>query len=81
MPSSTKTSEDEQAGWSARRFPHGVGSMILEPLEALGLLTQVPTEGAKPLSLVRDWDLETRWAATPFSRRFTPSHDTSATLP
>jgi len=57
--------EAEQAGWSARQFPHVVGSVILEPLEALGLLTQVPTEGVKSLSLVRDWVLETRWAATP----------------
>jgi len=57
--------EAEQARWGGPLFPHVVAAVILEPLEALGLLTQVPREGAKPFSLLRDWDLETRWAATP----------------
>jgi len=57
--------EAEQARWGGPLFPHVVAAVILEPLETLGLLTQVPREGAKPFSLLRDWDLETRWAATP----------------
>ena len=60
--------EAQQAGWGARHFPDVVAAVILEPLEALGLLTQVPSEGSGPFGLVRDWDLETRWAATPLFR-------------
>ncbi|MFA4965456.1 MAG: plasmid pRiA4b ORF-3 family protein [Thermoleophilia bacterium] len=57
--------ESQQPAWLSPRFPHVVGSVILEPLEALGLLANVPTEGVKPVSFVRDWDLATTWATTP----------------
>ncbi|MEI6450633.1 MAG: plasmid pRiA4b ORF-3 family protein [Actinomycetes bacterium] len=52
-------------GWYIPRFSHMVASVILEPLEAFGLLTEVAGEEAEPFSLARDWGLETRWAATP----------------
>ena len=52
-------------GWRIPRFPHIVASVILEPLEAFGLLTEVASEEAEPFSLARDWGLETRWTATP----------------
>ena len=49
--------ESQPHAWMAQRFPQVVGSVILEPLEALGLLAQVPIEGSSPSSFVRDWDL------------------------
>ena len=57
--------ESQQPAWLSPRFPHVVGCVILEPLEALGLLARVPTEGDRPSSFVRDWDLATAWASTP----------------
>jgi len=57
--------EAQQPAWLSPRFPHVVGSVILEPLEALGLLAQVPTEEDRPLTFLRDWDLATAWASTP----------------
>jgi hypothetical protein len=56
--------ESGQPAWMSPRFPHVVGSVILKPLEALGLLARVPTEGVEPLSFVRDWDLATTWTTT-----------------
>src|SRR5450756_2570272 len=57
--------ESQQPAWLPPRFPHVVGSVLLEPLQALGLLAQVPTEEDRPSSFLRDWDLATTWAASP----------------
>jgi len=57
--------ESQQPAWLSPRFPHVVGSVILEPLQALGLLAQVPTKEDRPSSFLRDWDMATTWASTP----------------
>jgi hypothetical protein len=57
--------ESQQRAWLAPRFPYVVGSVILGPLEDLGLLAQVPAEQRGASGYVRDWDMETVWAATP----------------
>lgn len=57
--------ESQPHAWMASRFPNLVGFVILEPLEALGLLVRVPTEEERPSSSLRDWDLTTTWVTTP----------------
>jgi len=57
--------ESQPHAWMAPRFPNLVGFVILEPLEALGLLVRVAAEEDRPASFLRDWDLATTWAATP----------------
>lgn len=57
--------ESKPHAWFTPRFADVVGFVILEPLEALGLLARVPSEEGGPSSAFRDWDLETTWASTP----------------
>ena len=57
--------ESQPHAWMAPRFASVVGFVILEPLEALGLLARVPTEGVEKPGFLSDWDLTTTWASTP----------------